>query len=235
MIPGENTAVGVAGWLVLGVGAALASAACGGAQADDPSKLGFDADVVVTSDPGQGLAAAKLLAGGQELASTDKEGRARLSLHGAEGDSVSVNVACPPGYQSPGQPIVVSLRRLSADSRIPSFVARCSPLTRTVVVGIRTENGPNLPVVYFGKEIGRTDAWGAAHVVLTVKATEQITLSLDTKSGADKRGKLRPENPTLTFVAKDADDFVVLEQKFEVERAVVRAKFVPRRPGPTPL
>ncbi|MDB5219916.1 MAG: hypothetical protein JWO86_7843, partial [Myxococcaceae bacterium] len=120
-----------------------------------------------------------------------------------------------------------------AGSRAPSFAARCAPLTRTVVVGIRAENGPNVPVTYLGKEVGRTDAWGAAHVVLSVKANEQIALVLDTKSGGDKAPKLRPESPSLTFVAKDKDDFVTLEQKFEVEKpAPARVRAAPRG-GPT--
>lgn len=208
--------------------------ACGGStEPEDRSKLAFDADFVVTSDPGKGTAAAELFVGGQKLAATDAEGRAHVTLRGAEGDSVEIRVACPTGYQSPTEPIAVAMRRLSKGSPAPRFLARCTPLTRTVVVGIRAENGPNLPVTYLGKEIGKTDAWGAAHVVLTVKANEQVALGLDTKSGADKRPKLRPESPTLTFVAKDKDDFVVLEQKFDIEKVVVRVRAPAPRGGPT--
>ncbi|MBX3193156.1 MAG: hypothetical protein KF819_39595 [Labilithrix sp.] len=213
----------------------LATTGCSGAPAEDPSKLAFAADVVVSSDPGQGIAGAELAVGGQTIASTDAEGRASLSLRGVEGDIVEIGVRCPTGFQSPPEPIAVSLRRLSSGSRAPTFASRCAPLSRTVVVGIRTDNGPNLPVLYLGKEIGRTDAWGAAHVVLTVKANEQITLGLDTTSGAEKRPRLRPENPTLTFVAKDKDDFVTLEQRFTVERPAVRVKSAPVRIGPTRL
>lgn len=229
----KHSMVGLTGWGTLGVATMLAATGCGATESEDLSKLAFTADVVISSDPGLGVAGAVLVSGGQKLASTDAEGRARLSFHGAEGDNVEIAVTCPAGFQSPSEPIAVSLRRLSAGSRAPSFIARCAPLTRTVVVGIRAENGPNLPVTYLGKEVGRTDAWGAAHVVLTVKAGEQVTLGLDTKSGAEKRPKLRPENPTLTFVAKDKDDFVTLDQKFESERAVVRVKTAPRNPGPT--
>jgi hypothetical protein len=212
---------------------ALAITGCSAAEAEDPTKLVFEADVVVTSDPGHGVPGAELVTGGQKLATTDKDGRAHVSFRGAEGDGREIGVKCPAAFQSLAEPISVSLRRLSAGSRAPSFVARCAPLTRTVVVGIRAENGPNLPVTYLGKEVGRTDTWGAAHVVLTVKANEQVTLGLDTKSGADKRPKLRPESPTLTFVAKDKDDFVSLEQKFEIEKAAVVKARGPARGGPT--
>jgi len=215
--------------------AALASAACGAPDAEEAGKVPFTADVVVTSDPGRGTPGAELVAGGQKLATTDASGHARVSLQGAEGDSLEISVRCPAGFQSPPETIGLSLRRLSSGSRPPSFVARCAPLSRTVVVGIRTENGPNLPVTYLGKEVGRTDAWGAAHVVLTVKANEQVTLGLDTTlSGSEsKRPRLRPESPTLTFVAKDTDDFVSLEQKFEVERPAVRSRAPAPRGGPT--
>lgn len=219
--------------LVAATAVALATAACGAPSGEDPTKAPFTADVVITSDPGHGTAGAELIAGGEKVATTDEGGRARVSFHGAEGDSVEIAVRCPAGFQSPPAPIVVSLRRFSSGSRAPSFVARCAPLTRTVVVGIRAENGPNLPVVYLGKEVGRTDAWGAAHVVLSVKANEQVTLGLDTKSGTEARTKLRPESPTLTFLAKDKDDFVTLEQKFDIERPVVRVKTAPVRGGPT--
>ena len=212
---------------------ALASAACGAPEAEDPTKLAFAVDVNVTSDPGVGTPGAELVAAGQKLATTGADGHAHISLRGAEGDAVEIAVKCPSGFQSPSDPIGVSLRRLSAGSRAPSFVARCAPLTRTVVVGIRAENGPNVPVTYLGKEIGRTDAWGAAHVVLSVKANEQIALVLDTKSGGDKAPKLHPESPSLTFVAKDKDDFVTLEQKFEIEKAAPARPRAAPRGGPT--
>ena len=219
--------------ILLGLTASLAGAGCGAPDAEEPSRLAFTTDVVITSDPGHGVPGVELIASGSPVATTDAEGRARVSLQGTEGDSVEIAAKCPAGFQSPAEPITVSLRRLSAGSRAPSFVARCAPLTRTVVIGIRAENGPNLPVTYLGKEVGRTDAWGAAHVLLTVKASEQVTLGLDTKSGSEKRPKLRPASPTLTFVAKDKDDFVSLEQKFDIERTVVRGKAAPRNTGPT--
>lgn len=211
---------------------ALASAGCA-PEVEDATKLAFAVDINVTSDPDVGTPGAELVSAGQKLATTGADGRAHVSLRGTEGDAVEIAVKCPTGFQSPSEPIGVSLRRLSASSRTPSFVARCAPLTRTVVVGIRAENGSNLPVTYLGKEVGRTDAWGAAHIVLSVKANEQLALVLDTKSGGDKAPKLRPESPSLTFVAKDRDDFVTLEQKFEVEKPGPARRRTAPRGGPT--
>jgi hypothetical protein len=221
------------GGIIAAAAVAVASAGCGAPETEDPTKLAFAVDVNVTSDPGVGTPGAELVAGGQKLATTGADGRAHVSLRGTEGDAVEIAVKCPSGFQSPSDPIGLSLRRLSAGSRAPSFVARCAPLSRTVVVGIRAENGPNVPVTYLGKEVGRTDAWGAAHVVLSVKANEQVALVLDTKSGRDKAPKLHPESPSLTFVAKDKDDFVSLDQKFEVEKAAPTRPRAPPRGGPT--
>ncbi len=218
---------------VAGLVGALTSIGCSASEAEDPSKLAFTVEVNVTSDPGVATPGADLVVSGQKLATTGADGRARVAFRGVEGDAVEIAVKCPTGFQSPSDSISVSLRHLSAGSRAPSFVARCAPLTRTVVVGIRTENGAGLPVTYLGTEVGRTDAWGAAHVVLSVKANEQVALVLDTKSGGDKAPKLHPDSPTLTFVAKDKDDFVTLEQKFEIERTVVHVRPHAPRGGPT--
>ncbi len=216
------------------LGACLTSLGCAPFEAEDPSNLTFEFDVSVTSDPGQTIAGASLSRQSQPLASTDAHGFARVVLHGREGDRAEILVTCPPGFQSPPDPIVMSLRGLASGSRAPSFAARCAPLTRTVVVGIRTENGTHLPVIYLGKEVGRTDAWGAAHFLLTVKAGEAVTLTVDTKSGAEKAPKLRPESPTLTFVAKDKDELITLEQKFEIDKTVVKgARASGVRAGPT--
>ena len=51
---------------------------------------------------------------------------------------------------------------------------------RRVVVAVRAENGPNLPVTYLGRAVGRTDASGAAHVLLAMHPGDQFSLGLDT-------------------------------------------------------
>ena len=208
---------------------ALAIVAC--REPDDPSQLVMRAEVVVTSDPGRPTPGATVSLGSQPLATTDASGKALVKLGGSEGDATELVVSCPAGFESP-PPIPVALRRLSSGSRAPVFDARCTPTVRTVVVGIRADNGPNLPVMYLGHEVARTDASGAAHVALTVRANEQVALSLDT--GGAREARLRPENPTLTFVAKDRDDFVALDQRFEVDKPKVRGR-APVKSGPQRL
>ena len=202
-------------------------AACSAPPAEDPSKLGMRADIACSSDPEKGVGGATLIVSEQGVATTDASGRATVTLGGTEGDTVLVGVRCPSGFDSPA-PVRVALRRLSTGSPAARFEARCTPVQRSVVVGIRTVNGANLPIYWLAKRVGQTDSAGAAHLLLHVKPNEQVTLTLDTK---ERALALRPESPTLTFVAKDRDDFVVLDQRFE-ERAPLPAR--PRGPQRLP-
>ncbi|HVH42032.1 MAG TPA: hypothetical protein VM925_06800 [Labilithrix sp.] len=204
---------------------------CKAPDAEDAPKFTMRAELTVTSDPGRRLANVDVLSGGVSLATTDEWGHASITLQGSEGDIVELDVSCPAGHQPP-PPLRVALRRLSEGSPSPRFDARCAPIERTVVVGIRAENGKNLPIQHLGKVVARTDEAGVAHVVLQVKPNEQVTFQLDTQEGG-RKSVLRPENPTLTFIAKDRDDFVVLDQRFEIERVVARV--APRPPGPQRL
>jgi len=221
--------------LVIAAASGITALAVGCSKGNDKQTAHppFLVDIEVTNGVQKAAPDVELAAHGQKVATTDSAGRARLSVQGSEGDNVELTVKCPAGFQSPSAPLVVPLRRFSCENCAPRFSAVCAPLVRTVVVGIRAENGANLPVIRFGKEIGRTDDAGAAHVILAVKAGEQVTLSLDTTSDA-KLPRRRPDNPTLTFVAKDADDFVTLEQRFEIEKPKSTAKpSAPRPNGPT--
>ncbi|MDB4944468.1 MAG: hypothetical protein JWP97_4002 [Labilithrix sp.] len=208
----------------------MAAAACTGDP--DGAKKPFEVDVMVFGDGEHGLPGAQLALGTTVLGTTDETGLARLALTGAEGDSFAITLRCPAGFDAPAEALQVPLRRFSAGSRAPLFKGRCAPSLRTIVVGIRAENGPDLPVLYLGKEVGRTDESGAAHVVLNVKAGEQVTLALDTRTLAEGRPHLRPDSPTLTFVAKERDDVVILDQKFDIDKPAARRRSAPR-PGPT--
>src|SRR6185312_1881619 len=212
-------------------------------QWDDPKDEAFDVQVNVTSDPEVALAGAVLEVGGAVQGTTDSTGVARVQFRGREGDRVNLTVKCPQDYESPAAPIVIGLRHFAAGSPIPHFEARCPPSFRTVMVGLRVENGPpGLPVQYLGRTVARTDSSGAALFSLRARPAEQIEVTLLTDEVPDL---LRPQDPKFTFVTKDADDFVVLDQSFTVEKKAPvaapprpRAPIGPARPvplGPTPL
>jgi hypothetical protein len=137
-------------------------------------------------------------------------------------------VQCPERYASPAKPITFGLRHLDPGSPAPRFEAKCVRQLHSIVVGIKTENGPNLPIVRLGQVIGQTDQAGTAHLLLETLPNEQVTLKLDTSDNP----LLRPESPNLTFVSKNTDEFVLLEEKFTVLK-----KYVPHvvKPRPKPL
>jgi len=184
--------------------------------------------IFVTSDPGRPVAGAKVLLKTRNVGTTDATGFVKVEVIGSEGDTIALGILCPDGFQSPERPILAGLRRLAQGSPPPKFEARCVPLIRTTVVGVRTDNGRFLPILYLGREIARTDGSGAAHFLLQLKPNEQVVLTVSTaEKGAEQ---LRPQNPSLTFVSKDTDDVILLEQKFSVE-----PKKVYVRPAPKPM
>src|SRR5207245_5797950 len=152
---------------------------------------------------------------------------------GREGEITELNVKCPADFESPDKPLSIALRRLAPGSHPPQFEVRCPPSVRTVVVGVRADNGVNLPIMYLGRPIARTDASGAAHLTLSVKPSEQIQLTLSTAEKGSEQ--LRPQSPTLTFVSSNHDDFVALDQKFTIEKKVSNYHPPPKPQGPTRL
>ncbi len=213
------------------LGAALAAASvvsCSSFEAPAPAP--YEVVIKVESDPGRALPGADVLLQNSRVASTGTDGTAALKLNGAEGETLLFQVKCPEGYQSPSKPIAVTLRRIASPSKRPEYATSCPPATRTIVVAVRADNGPNLPVLYLGREVGRTDESGAAHVLLTLKPDDTFQLML--KTDGESGDRLRPQNPIATFVVKGQDDVLTFDQTFVVEHKKYRPS-VPR--GPTPL
>jgi hypothetical protein len=204
-------------------------------QWDDPKLEPFGVEVSVASDPGVPLPGAQLSIGGALQGTTDPSGHAHILLQGKEGDRVELTVKCPVDYESPANPLIIGLRRFALGSPAPQFETRCPPTFRTVMVGLRVENGPGLPVQYLGRTVARTDGSGAALFALRAKPMEQVEVTLSTAESADP---LRPQDPKFTFVTKDTDDFVLLDQSFTVEKKKVTyvrpAPAGPPRPTPLP-
>lgn len=178
--------------------------------------------VRVQSDPGEPLAEATVQYRGQTIATTGGDGVAKLTLHGGDGESFDVTVGCPAGYRSPAAPLSIVLRRLADPGKVPEYAASCPPTTRAVVVAVKADRGPNLPLMYLGREIGRTDASGVATVLLRLRPEEAFDLTLAT---TEKGGELlRPQNPAATFTVKEQDDLFLFEPRFSLEpkKAVYR-------------
>lgn len=163
----------------------------------------------------------------QLLGKTDAAGNARLALHGTEGDTLALNVKCSATFASPERPLLIGLRHLGNGSTAARFEVECFSLLHNVVVGVRAENGAHLPILRLKSVVGQTDEQGIAHVLLEASSNERIALTLDTS----KSPALLPQNPTLDFTTRDADELVLVSQKFTVKQAAPRrvvARAIPR-------
>lgn len=207
--------------------AALSLSACSALEPVAPPPL--EVILHISSDPGRPVEGAAVLFNGQKVSRSGADGIAHLVLTGRDGESFDVTITCPDGFQSPVKPLQVMLKRLADPTKKPEYEVTCPPTTRTVVVAVRADGGPNLPVMYLGREIARTDASGAAHVMLKLKPDESFDLILGTSENA----RLRPQNPFASFAVKERDEVFTFDQKFELEKKKPAAGG--RRRGPVKI
>jgi hypothetical protein len=198
----------------------FAGCAQGCAPPDRNAAKPFPFRIVVEGDPGRPITAAKIVRDSKELGSTDAQGSATLALRGADGDVIDVDVKCPEAYRSPVKPLSLRLARVNAD-RTPEIKVACPPTTRRVVIAVRADHGPNLPVRYLDQIVARTDASGAATFAVDVAAGAQFTVALDTGEAGSER--LRPQNPSRPFVATADESLVLMDQRFTLEKKPVVA------------
>lgn len=150
---------------------------------------------------------------GRSLGATSSSGGLKLDLSGSEGQLVELEARCPASFVPERQTLSVALRRLQDPRKMPTYRVTCRPELRTAVIAIRASNGPDLPVIYLGREIARTDSSGVAHVALSLRPGERYELGLDT--GAKP---LSPKNPRAVFVAGNEDELVFFDQRFQSKR-----------------
>jgi hypothetical protein len=197
-----------------------------------PPPKAFEARLKVFGDPGDPLQGADVFYRQKKIGTTDAAGTVSFRLKGAEGEVYDLMVKCPTGYTSPQKPIRIVLRKSADLSKRAEYQADCPKSTRSVVVAVRADAGPNLPVLYLGREVAKTDASGAAHVLLDVPPHQTFQLQLSTDG--DDAKDLRPPNPTSVFEVTDQDAVFVFHQQFKLEKKrVIRGPAKPR--GPRPL
>ncbi len=170
-----------------------------------PPPKPFEARVKVYGDPGQPLKGAEVWYKQKKIGVTDDSGVVNFRLKGAEGEVYDLTLKCPTGFQSPGKPVSVTLRKTTDPSQRPEYQVDCPKATRAVVVAVRADSGANLPVMYLGREVARTDVSGAAHVLLDLPPNQMFQLSISTEGDGAKN--LRPQNPAanpLHFVIADS-------------------------------
>ena len=211
---------------------AFAAAILGGGAgscSEPPPPAPFQVYVKVESDPGRPIQGAVIARNGKTLGTTGPDGRAMIEMPGMEGEIVDVGVTCPDGYAPPKGPVNVRLTRLADKTKVPEYSVACPPNLRRVVIAVRAENGPLLPVLYLNKPITRTDESGAAHFALEVPPGAQFQVVLDTTDRKD----LKPQMPGKIFVVAQQDDILILDQRFEVTPPP--PKYVPKPNIPKPI
>ncbi|WP_394847135.1 hypothetical protein LZC95_06655 [Pendulispora brunnea] len=208
---------------LLGILFVTATAACG----EPPAPPATAVLIRAQAENGSPVGGVEVFTGPRLVARTEADGRARLDVRGAEGETFSVQVRCPSGFRSPTAPLPI--RNFDVGSSTPAeYSVMCRSLRHTLVVAVRASDGPNLPVFYLGKEVARTDRSGSAHVSMDMEVHDRAQLVLGT--GGKENEKIHPQNPAATFEMPDHDDIQVFEMKFTRDKPKVVRK--PRPAGP---
>lgn len=211
------------------LGPALAVALAAGCSSQQAPTL-FSVTLRVMTDT-RPMPGAQVVIRDRPQGTTDAQGSFRMRMSGTEGAVVEVTVRCPEGFQSPAEAVRVPLRSAvsldrSAHAAGIEATVQCPPDQRVAAVIVRTPNRANLPVVYQGREVTRTDLQGVAHMIFKVRPRDVLAFRIDTTG----QPLLRPASPTFTVATRDGDDVYVSTLNFE-EAAAPRQ---PRRPsGPS--
>jgi hypothetical protein len=160
------------------------------------------------------------------VARTAADGRASLDVNGAEGETFDLQVKCPTGFASPPGPLSVRRVDIGATSTIPEYAVTCHETRRALVVVVRADGGPSLPLLYLGKEVARTDGSGSAHVLFEGDVHDRVELTLSTAGKENE--KMHPQNPAQVFEVPDRDAI----QLFAVSFTRDKKKPPPSRPAP---
>jgi len=177
---------------------------------DATSSSRYALTLAATGEEHGPLSGVRVFADDQLLGTTEEAGSLQLELQGREGDRLPLRIECPASFRSPPQPLVVGLWHPSPGSPEPTFEIECVPLVHSYVVGIAAENGAHLPISYLNEPLAETDDFGVAHLLVRAPSQEQVSLTLDTSD----RPELRPQSPSLAFVAGESSELVLLQVKF---------------------
>lgn len=209
------------------VGIALAAPSC-----KPPPPAPVTISVHARTETGAPTGNVEIYAGPRLIARTDANGRAQLSIDGAEGETFELRVKCPPGFSSPAKPVVVRRLGISATTAVPEHVVSCHQTRHALVVAVRAEGGPGLPVLHLGKLVARTDATGAAHVLLEGEVREHVELTIGTPGKENE--KIHPQNPAQVFEVPERDSIQLFAVTFtrDPKKAPIK-KSGPK--GPTPF
>lgn len=192
----------------------------------------FEFEVRVSAEPARPVPGASIWFRGAQVGRTNDAGVVGLKVRGSEGELIALTVSCPDGFRSPARPLEITLHKLADPAQRIRHDVVCPPAKRTVVVAVRAENGPRLPVMYLGREVARTDDSGAAHVLIETAPEEDAELVLDTSDDPNER--LRPQNPSMRIPAGNQDELLPFDVRFSEDKPKAHARAT-RPAGPIRL
>ncbi len=192
----------------------------------------FDVLVSALTDDGEPVAGAEIELNGRALGATHEGGGLAVTLAAYDGKIVRLHAECPKGFRTRGGDTQLTLQHFAtgdprAQSRLHVAV-QCRAMVRRAAVLVRGQH-PNLPVLKRGVEIARTDEHGLAHVMVSTPPHAHFQLTLDTS----QLPRLRPRNPSATFVMDDSDRVFVFDQTFDELPVKVRPHQQHKAPAPT--
>lgn len=227
--------------LVLGGAAVLGAPlvlACGEAEPPPLHTITF----VAHADPGEplaGVAVGTMVNGvAQAFGVTDASGILVHQVRAPYGMSIPITATCPAGHRT--AETVQSIRFDPIRSLDPAVAARgiehtiqCLPTERDAVVIVRATGTPlvaGIPVLVDGREVGRIDEGGVAHIPLRYVPQTAFRVEL---AAASINPNLQPAQPAHDFTIPDEDVFLSFDQPFEFVPPPVVRRVVRRRARPT--
>jgi hypothetical protein len=166
------------------------------------------------SDPGRALAGVRITIDGAPVGASRTDGMLEASLTARPGARVALGATCPEGYQGARLPTTLTLRRVrglaSGSAGAIRVPISCPPSHRTAAIVVRAAGQANLPIIMNGREVGRTDKNGVAHLIFRTQEYRSLRVTLDTR----ERPQLMPQDPELSFQINDKDEIFIFDQPF---------------------
>ena len=185
---------------------------------------------------GEGLPGAVVFLDGTPYGRTGPTGILTVDVAGVEGQTVRIDVQPPRGFRPPSEVPSLQLRAyevFTAEQRRLGIEVdfTCPPAKRYAALIVTASRFSDLPVLYRGEEIARTDRSGIAHALLELGPFDQFSVQLDT-SGNPKIRPVSPRSPV--YKMEDNDTYFVFEAEIEVEKPREQVVAPPPPPPPAP-
>lgn len=160
--------------------------------------------------------------GRQEIGASNGRGMLRLDVPGTDGQRFPIFAQCPAGFRPAEGARTLQLVRFASDHpRHREFGVEmkieCPPVERLAAVIVKAGKLANVPVMRNGREVGRTDASGVAHIGFRAKPGERFKFVLDTSARRYRR--VRPANPeSRLYKMPDRNELFVWDVDFDYPR-----------------